>query len=189
MRAVPIHSGGRPPAPPPTETAMHSPTGCSYTSQKTFRNLPCSHRQWRHDGHCAYIHGYSRTYTFHFAARALDPNHFVVDFGKLKSLKAWLEHWFDHTCLVNADDPELALFRELHQKQIIDLRVLPNVSMEGSARFVWKFADALVREATGGRAWCFAVEARENDKNAATFAVARDGSEPAPPWVEPPPQG
>lgn len=165
---------------------MYDSNVSPYTSQKTFRNLPCSHRQWRHDGHCAFLHGYSRSYTFRFAARTLDERHFVVDFGKLKALKAWLEHWFDHTCLINNDDPELELFRELHQKGVVDLRVLPNVSMEGSAHFVWSYADALVRAATDGRAWCFAVEARENDKNAATFEVARDGSHPAPPWVEPP---
>lgn len=168
---------------------MQTPNGAPYTSVKTFRNLPCSHRQWRHDGHCAFLHGYSRSYTFRFAATTLDDNHFVVDFGKLKALKAWLECWFDHTCLINADDPELELFRRLHAKRIVDLRVLPNVSMEGSARFVWSFADSLVREATGGRAWCFAVEARENDKNAAIWEVARDGSQAAPPWVEPPAQG
>ena len=168
---------------------MQPPSLSSFTSEKTFRNLPCSHRQWRHDGHCAFLHGYSRSYRLCFGATALDPNHFVVDFGSLKPLKAWLEHWFDHTCLLNADDPELPLFRQLHAKGIVDLRVLPNVSMEGSARFVWARADALVREATGGRAWCFSVEARENDKNAAAWTVARDGSQPAGPWTEPPPQG
>lgn len=168
---------------------MQTPTVSHYTSLKTFRNLPCSHRQWRHGGHCAYIHGYSRAYTFRFAAVELDENQFVVDFGSLKSLGEWLETWFDHTCLINADDPELALFRELHAKGVVDLRVLPNVSMESSARFVWAYADNLVREATQGRAWCFAVESRENDKNAGTWEVARDGSEPAPAWVEPPPQG
>ena len=168
---------------------MPTPSVSHYTSLKTIGNLPCSHRQWRHDGHCAFLHGYSRAYTFRFAAAALDPNHFVVDFGSLKPLKGWLERWFDHTCLINADDPELPLFRQLHERGILDLRVLPNVSMEGSARFVWSYADALVRASTAGRAWCFSVEARENDKNAAVWAVARDGSQPAPPWVEPPPQG
>ena len=168
---------------------MQNPPVSHFTSLKTFRNLPCSHRQWRHEGHCAFIHGYSRSYTFRFAAVELDANHFVVDFGSLKSLETWLEHWFDHTCLINADDPELELFRQLHDRGIVDLRVLPNVSMESSARFVWAYADNLVREATGGRAWCFAVESRENDKNAGTWEVARDGSEPAPTWVEPPAHG
>jgi 6-pyruvoyltetrahydropterin/6-carboxytetrahydropterin synthase len=113
----------------------------------------------------------------------------VVDFGTLQPLKDWLERWFDHTCLINADDPERQLFQQLQERGILDLRVLPNVSMEGSARFVWAYADALVRGATGGRAWCYSVEARENDKNAAIWEVARDGSRPAPHWTEPSPQG
>lgn len=168
---------------------MQTPTVSHHNSIKTFGDLPCSHRQWRHEGHCAFIHGYSRSYTFRFAAVELDANQFVVDFGSLKALGQWLERWFDHTCLINADDPELELFRELHAKGIVDLRVLPNVSMESSARFVWGFADHLVREATQGRAWCFSVEARENEKNAGTWEVARDGSQPAPAWEEPPKQG
>ena len=171
------------------ETHMHPSPVSHFTSIKTFRNLPCSHRQWRHAGHCAFIHGYSRSYTFHFAARELDTNHFVVDFGSLVDLQRWLEHWFDHTCLINADDPELTLFRTLHERGVLDLRVLPNVSMEASARFVWAYADQLVRSATNHRAWCFSVEARENDKNAGTWEVSRDGSEPSPAWTEPPPQG
>ena len=24
-----------------------------FTSSKTYRNLPCAHRQWKHEGHCA----------------------------------------------------------------------------------------------------------------------------------------
>lgn len=145
----------------------------SYTSTKTFHNLPCNHRQWRHEGHCKFLHGYSRSYTFVFGCRELSDTHFVVDFGALKPLKAWLEEWFDHTTLINADDPELPLFRKLHERGIIDLRVLPNVSMEASARFVFDHADAFVRELTGGRAWCVSVEARENDKNSAVYAPGK----------------
>ncbi len=167
---------------------MRPPVAASaFTSTKTFANLPCNHRQWRHAGHCAFLHGYSRSYTFHFACSEVDETHFVVDFGSLKRLKRWLEWMFDHTTLINADDPELPLFETLHARQVIDLRVMPNVSMEASARYVWAYADALVRAGTGGRAWCFAVEARENDKNSAFYTVARDGSEPAGPWGLPDP--
>ena len=55
-----------------------------YTSTKTYRNLPCAHRQWKHDGHCAYIHGYSREYTFNFDAESMDQHGWVVGFGDLK---------------------------------------------------------------------------------------------------------
>ncbi|MEC8096919.1 MAG: 6-carboxytetrahydropterin synthase, partial [Cyanobacteriota bacterium] len=34
-----------------------SPT--SYSCSKAFSGYPCCHRQWRHDGHCRFVHGYS----------------------------------------------------------------------------------------------------------------------------------
>lgn len=149
------------------------------TVTKTYADLPCSHRAWRHAGHCRFVHGYSRSFTLYFAASEVDECGFVVDFGSLKPLKAVLEHLFDHTLLLNADDPELPTFEALHEREVVDLRVLAHCGMEGSARLVWELADALVRQQTGGRAWCFACEARENVKNAVVFSVARDGSEPS----------
>lgn len=146
-----------------------------YTSTKTWNNLPCSHRQHLHDGHCAYIHGYSRSFTCYFACRELTPLHFVVDFGDLKEVKTWLEHLFDHTMLVNEDDPELATFIELHRKGICDLRILPNVGMEGTSHFVFEQIDRFIRYKTNGRAWLYKIETRENDKNSAIYEVEREG--------------
>ena len=62
-----------------------------YTSTKTYRNLPCAHRQWRHEGHCAYVHGYSREYTFFFDAKSMDKHGWVVGFGDLKELQKYLQ--------------------------------------------------------------------------------------------------
>lgn len=151
-------------------------TAATLTVSKTYRDLPCTHRAWRHPGHCRFLHGYSRSYTFYFAAQDLDPCGFVVDFSSLRPLKGWLEHMYDHTTLINRDDPELPLFEQLHERGLLDLRVVEHCGMEGSARLCWEVADALVRSQTLGRAWCFAVEARENTKNAARFDVPVDGS-------------
>ena len=30
-----------------------------FTSTKSYYNFPCAHRQYRHDGNCHLIHGYS----------------------------------------------------------------------------------------------------------------------------------
>ncbi|MEZ4433662.1 MAG: 6-carboxytetrahydropterin synthase [bacterium] len=38
-------------------------------------------------------------------------NGFVVDFGGLKVVKSWLTEHFDHTLLLDADDPLLQSFR------------------------------------------------------------------------------
>ena len=73
-----------------------------FSCSKSYEDFPCSHRQWRHDGHCRFVHGYSRTFTFWFAAKELDKNGFVVDFSGLKPLEKRLKEQFDHTFLVNS---------------------------------------------------------------------------------------
>ena len=140
-----------------------------YRTIKTFDNYPCSHRQWRHPGHCKFIHGYSRSFTITFGCTELTESGFGVDFGEFAEVKAWLSHWFDHTLLINADDPERELFESLHAKSIVDLRVLPNVSMERTAEFVFAFVDSWIREHTNQRAFVLEVECRENNKNAGRY--------------------
>ncbi len=142
-----------------------------YTSTKTYRNLPCAHRQWKHDGHCAFIHGYSRQYTFYFEAEEFDKHGWVVGFGDLKKLKEYLVDMYDHTMLISEDDPEVSLFKELHEKGICNLRIVPDVSLEGSAKTALLKANEILSELTNGRARCFQVEARENDKNSAIYSI------------------
>jgi 6-pyruvoyltetrahydropterin/6-carboxytetrahydropterin synthase len=140
-----------------------------HDSSKTFEGFPCSHRQWRHPGHCRFVHGYSRSFTFWFRARALDADGFVVDFSALRDLRRRLEQQFDHTFLVNHDDPLLETWRRLHALEAIDLRVMENVSMEATAELVWHWANELVQRLHGGRTCCWRAEARENRHNAARF--------------------
>ncbi|HBC48151.1 MAG: 6-carboxytetrahydropterin synthase [Litorivicinaceae bacterium] len=143
-----------------------------YQTIKTFDNFPCSHRQWRHSGHCKFIHGYSRSFKMTFGCKELTESGFGVDFGEFSEIKSWLSHWFDHTLLINEDDPERALFQELHEKQIVDLRVLPNVSMERTAEFVFHYVDGWIRQQTHDRSFLLEVECRENDKNAGVYRPA-----------------
>ncbi len=140
-----------------------------YQTIKTFDNYPCSHRQWRHEGHCKLIHGYSRSFKLTFGCKELTESGFGVDFGEVSDIKSWLSYWFDHTTLINEDDPELQIFQDLHDKQIVDLRVLPNVSMERTAEFVFDHVDKWIREQTNHRSFLIEVECRENKKNAATY--------------------
>lgn len=155
---------------PPTCPAMRSP----YTCSKAFTDFPCCHRQWRHQGHCRFVHGYSRSFTFWFAATHLDEHGFVVDFSSLGPLQRQLAEQFDHTFLVNSDDPLLAEWRRLHQLGALDLRVLENVGMEATARLVWGWANALLRQRDQGRCCCWKVEARENDSNSACYEKCPD---------------
>ena len=141
----------------------------AYTCTKTFSGYPCCHRQWRHPGHCRFVHGYSRSFTCWFRASHLDEHGFVVDFSSLGSLETQLVQQFDHTFLVNADDPLLAQWQALHTQGALDLRVMDNVGMEGSAELVWRWANAPLHQREGGRSCCYKVEARENEKNAACY--------------------
>lgn len=145
------------------------PEPAAYTCSKRFGGFPCTHRQWRHGGHCRFVHGYSRSFTLWFAARALDQHGFVVDFSSLGELRQKLARQFDHTFLVNADDPLLATWRELHEQGALDLRVMANVGMEASAELVWSWANELLQQRDGGRTCCYRVEARENEANAACY--------------------
>ncbi len=149
----------------------------AHTCSKSFGGFPCCHRQWRHPGHCRFVHGYSRSFTFWFAAHHLDLYGFVVDFSSLRPLRERLEQQFDHTFLVNADDPLLSQWQDLHELGALDLRVMANVGMEASAELVWGWANELLHPRDGGRSCCWRVEARENESNAACFQAI-------PPWFE-----
>lgn len=141
-----------------------------FRSTKRFTGFSCCHRQPAHEGHCQFLHGYSRSFYFIFGATELDKRtHFVMDFSGLKSVKAWLEHMFDHTCLINADDPEIELFRDLDKRGIIQLRELPNVSMEATSKFVADHVGKMLDEVTGGRVFIHALECRENEKNSGWY--------------------
>ena len=153
------------------------PTPAAHTCSKQFSGYPCCHRQWRHAGHCRFVHGYSRSFTCWFRALELDGNGFVVDFSSLKTLEERLKAQFDHTFLANADDPLLPTWRNLHEQGALDLRVMENVGMEATAMLVWKWANQLLQIRDGGRSCCWKVEARENEKNAACY-------EALPPWFK-----
>ncbi len=143
----------------------------NFKSSKRFTGFPCTHRQWRAESHCKFVHGYSREFYFEFAASELTKEGWVVDFGGLKELKAWLEHVFDHTFLVAQDDPELETFKELESRGAIMLRVLPNPGMEGSAFYVYQEASKILERLYGKRAWITKVEVRENEKNSAFYEI------------------
>jgi len=104
-----------------------------------------------------------------FAARELDACGFVVDFSSLRPLEQQLREQFDHTFLVNADDPLMDQWRALHDQGALDLRVMENVGMEATAQLVWTWANALLQERDGGRSCCWKVEARENRANAGCY--------------------
>ena len=100
-------------------------------------------------GHCRFVHGYDRSVHLVFECSELDDKMWVMDFGGLKPIKAWLEDLFDHTLLINEDDPELEFFQEMEKRDLCRLRVMPNVGMEGSAKYVFEYIDQWVKKRPG----------------------------------------
>lgn len=150
-----------------------------YVSTKKFIGYPCTHRQWRDVGHCKFVHGYSREFTFWFKCKNLDDKGWVMDFGGFKKFKSFLDDTFDHTCLINQDDPELPLFKDMHERGIVKLRILPNVGMEGTSKFLHQKMNEFLLTETNGRVWCFKVETRENEKNSGLYEEDRADITPA----------
>ncbi|HUG13117.1 MAG TPA: 6-carboxytetrahydropterin synthase [Opitutaceae bacterium] len=76
-----------------------------FTCSKVYADIPFAHRQHRHGGHCALVHGHTWSLRFTFACEHTDENCFVVDFGGLRYIREWIDRTLDHACLFNADDP------------------------------------------------------------------------------------
>lgn len=140
-----------------------------YESTKVIELGSCAFRQWRAThSHCQYIHGYRLVAKFYFGCSSLDNKNWVVDFGGLKGLKNILENQFDHTLCVSWDDPCMPEFRALHEKKVIDLRVMDHgVGIERTAEWCLLQADNFVRKETNNRCWVTKVEVWEHEKNSA----------------------
>lgn len=141
------------------------------TCSKLYSDIPFAHRQHRHDGDCAFIHGHNWSFRFTFGCETPDANGFVIDFGKLHFIRDWLRQHLDHACVLNADDPALNTLRETHAP-LFKFYVVPSCSCEGLAAFVFAAIDPLVRHETGGRVRLVALEIFEDARNSARFAPA-----------------
>jgi 6-pyruvoyltetrahydropterin/6-carboxytetrahydropterin synthase len=143
--------------------------------------LSACFRQWRAKSHCRFLHGYPLSFKFTFKGDELDENGWLIDFGNLKPVKAWLEQTFDHKLLVAEDDPALGFLRELGEDRpgyvvdrahmahapLADVIVVPRVGCEAFAEMAWVFVeDLLVRTpAYNCRVWLHEVEVKEHGAN------------------------
>jgi 6-pyruvoyltetrahydropterin/6-carboxytetrahydropterin synthase len=146
----------------------------SYYSTKTYGHnigLSACFRQPKAHSHCRFLHGYSLQFKFTFEAKYLDERNWVVDFGGLKPLKAWLEDTFDHKVVLDRDDPEMATFELLQEKGLAELTILDGVGVEKFAEHAFMFADELVYEMTNGRCRVVEVECAEHGANSAIYKV------------------
>lgn len=116
------------------------------TCTKKYIEYPFAHRQWKHTGHCAHIHGHNWTFEFEFTAKDVNESGFVVDFGKLKWLKGYLDLHFDHTIVLCADDPFLREFHSVGGSTAWNITTVPDASSEGLAKFLFEKINELLAQ-------------------------------------------
>ena len=149
-----------------------------FISTKLFDGYSTIFRQWRAEGtHCKFIHGYGISFRLWFEGD-LDEKNWVWDFGGMKRAKGtiegknpkeWMDHMFDHTCLVAEDDPGINGYKTMDGLGVIQLRLLPDVGAEKFAEFLYKKINPFVIEETAGRVQVTKVEFFENDRNSAIY--------------------
>ncbi len=140
------------------------------TCTKIYADIPFAHRAHKHKGHCADIHGHSWTFEFTFAAGSTDEAGFIMDFGKLQPLKAWIENRFDHKLVLSGDDPKAKhLVASLQDEHLADIKIIPDCSAEGIAAYLLECAGEVIHEITAGRVSLVRVTVREDSRNSATI--------------------
>lgn len=141
-----------------------------YTAKKIYQDLPFAHRQPDHMGHCSRIHGHSWTFEFIFGCDKLDRCGFVLDLGNLRWLKDWIKQHFDHTLVLNKEDPCLEQLRLL---AVADITVVPNCSMEGIAKYLYDQLMVFMEKSEDGETRglkVLGVKVTESMSNSATYS-------------------
>ena len=139
----------------------------NFCSTKLIDLGSCCFRQPYADSHCKYLHGYRLQAKFHFMTNKLDKNNWVMDFGGLKELKKDLREVFDHTTVISEKDPKLPMFRALMEEGIIQLVILPEVSIEMFAKFCLDKANEII----DNRVCCYKVEVYEHERNCGIYEL------------------
>lgn len=143
-----------------------------FGSSKTYNHsigLSCCFRQWRAKSHCRFLHGYALKVHIEFEALDLDENNWVVDFGGMKSFKAWLEELFDHKTLIALDDPEIDTFKKLDQQGLIQIKLVPSVGVEAFSFIIFSACEEwLANEFRTRRVRVKKVTVSEHEGNSAS---------------------
>lgn len=137
---------------------------------KRFGPFPFAHRQHKHKGHCSLIHGHNFYFEVTFEAATVDENNFVADFGQMEDVKKELGCHFDHTLVINFDDPEKATFEHLQKRGLCKMIVINSGSAEGLAQFAFELVDMIIRRFTNERVRVYRVTCFEDEKNSAIYS-------------------
>tara|TARA_R110000751_G_scaffold221781_1_gene324124 strand:+ start:437 stop:886 length:450 start_codon:yes stop_codon:yes gene_type:complete len=147
-----------------------------YKSTKIFDNYSVAIRQHKaKHSHCQLLHGYALKFKVWFTSESLDDMNWIVDFGGFKDapngngLKSWMNEMFDHTTLIEKNDPYLDFFESAAMEGILKLKVLDKMGSESLAELVFNKFNDVLSKTDGGRCRVIKVECFENDKNSAIY--------------------
>ena len=153
-----------------------------YLSAKNFDNFSVALRQHKaQHSHCKLLHGYAFEIKVWFASnesdidKQLDDMNWIVDYGGFKKppqgngLREWLDNMFDHTTLIEKDDPYLDIFQQLEQMGICKLIVMDKMGAESVARLVYDKFNERLSKTDGARCKVVKVECFENKNNSSIY--------------------
>jgi len=146
-----------------------------FQSTKVFDGFSTAIRQHKaQHSHCSLIHGYSFYFKVIFAPVddiTLDEMNWVVDFGcfKRNGLKDWLADMFDHTLLIEQDDPMRPLFEEFGQYKVAKVVFLEKMGCENLAKLVFDKFQKTFDSTDPGRIRVVSVECFEHEKNSGIY--------------------
>ena len=143
-----------------------------YKSTKIFDNFSVALRQWKaQHSHCQLLHGYALKFKVWFEADELDDMNWIVDFGSFKhnGLKDYMNEMFDHTLLIQFDDPYKDIFQGLEQMGLCKLHLLDQMGCESLAKMVYDKFNRTLSMQDAGRSRVVKVEVFENEKNSAIY--------------------
>lgn len=146
----------------------------TFQSTKKFGPYSAAIRQWKaQHSHCQLLHGYGFEFKIVFESKdnTLDEMNWVQDFGGFKrnGLNDWLADMFDHTCLIEKDDPYKESFEFMHSEKLAKVIFLDAMGCENLAKLCFdKFNDRLSK-IEGGRVKVVSVECFEHEKNSGIY--------------------
>lgn len=144
--------------------------------------LSACFRQWKAQSHCRFLHGYPLSFKLVFGCEddaLLDD--WVINFGGLKEVKAWLCDTFDHKLLVAEDDPQRERLEHIgspiwngvgkaSDPALAQVLVIPKIGCEGFARYVFDHVfDWMGDNGHMPRVFLHSVEVREHGGNSAIY--------------------
>lgn len=143
-----------------------------YQSTKIFDGFSVALRQHKaQHSHCKLLHGYAFKIKVWFTSDSLDEMNWIVDFGLFSrnGLKEWLKNMFDHTTLIEADDPQLESFKFMEELGLCKLVILERMGAESMAEMIFDKFQYVFSKTEGGRVVVAKVEVFENEKNSGIY--------------------